>query len=81
MKKAEEYRSMTQDELVAVLKTLASETLTMRFSRTTAQLDNTAQLRKNRRNYARVLTLLHQRKLGIGKHPGAAVANTPKEET
>ena len=75
MKRAEELRSMTQDELVSLLKTLASETLTMRFSRTTAQLENTAQLNKNRRDYARALTILHQRKLGISKTPQSAAVD------
>ncbi|MBC6443923.1 MAG: 50S ribosomal protein L29 [Alphaproteobacteria bacterium GM202ARS2] len=80
MKKAEEMRNMTQDELVSMLKTLASETLTMRFSRTTAQLDNTAQLRKNRRAYARALTILHQRKRGKDKQTASAPADSPKKE-
>ena len=65
MKKAEDFRAMTDDELMTTLKNLATEMMNTRFKRSTSQIDNTAQIRLHRRAYARGLTILYERKRGI----------------
>jgi len=51
---------MTEDQLRDELAKLKKEQFNMRFQKATGQLENTAQVRKVRRDIARILTYLKQ---------------------
>ncbi len=59
--KAEDLKQKTPDELGKVLLDLRKEQFNLRFQKTGGSLDNTAQVRKNRRLIARVKTFLSQK--------------------
>ena len=54
------YKDLTPDQLRDELAKLKKEQFNMRFQKATGQLENTAQVRKVRRNIARVRTYLKQ---------------------
>lgn len=54
----EDLKGKTPDELQKLLLDLRKEQLNARFQRTQGTLENTAQIRKTRRNIARIKTLL-----------------------
>ncbi len=56
--KAEEVRAKTPDELSDALVELKKEAFNLRFQRATGQLENTARMRKVRRDIARIKTVL-----------------------
>jgi large subunit ribosomal protein L29 len=56
--KAEEVRAKTPDELSDALIELKKEAFNLRFQRATGQLENTARMRKVRRDIARIKTVL-----------------------
>lgn len=56
--KAEELRGKTADELKGKLVELKKEQFNLRFQRASGQLENTAQVRKVRRDIARIKTML-----------------------
>ncbi|MGC8495109.1 MAG: 50S ribosomal protein L29 [Syntrophobacteraceae bacterium] len=58
--KAGELRDMTKDELIGKLKEIREASFNLRFQKATGQLDNTAQLPKNRKDIARILTVLSE---------------------
>jgi large subunit ribosomal protein L29 len=60
MKRAQELRGKTADELNDELMSLRKEQFNLRFQRATGQLNNTARVRTVRRDIARIKTLLHQ---------------------
>lgn len=60
--KASELRSLGVEELEAKAKDLRQEHLSLRFRHATAQLENTAALRKVRKAIARVMTIIQERK-------------------
>lgn len=60
--KVSELRSLGMKELEAKIKDLKQEHLNLRFRHATAQLENTASLRKVKRGVARVMTVIQERK-------------------
>ncbi len=61
--KVKDLRECTADELAARLREFKQETLNLRLQRATGQLENPARIRTVRRETAKILTLLSDRKL------------------
>jgi large subunit ribosomal protein L29 len=61
MAKPSDVRAKTVDELSDELVNLKKEQFNLRFQRATQQLENTAQVRKVRRDIARVKTVLAEK--------------------
>ena len=59
--KAAELRSKSPDELNQELQSLLRAQFNLRMQKATQQLNNTSQIRKVRRDIARVRTLLNQK--------------------
>jgi large subunit ribosomal protein L29 len=62
--KAAELRSKSADELKQELQSLLKAQFSLRMQKATQQLSNTSQLRKTRRDIARVRTLLCEKANG-----------------
>ena len=60
--KAAEFRELDVDELEDRLAATRRELFNLRFQHATGQLENTGQLREVRRNIARLLTVLNQKR-------------------
>ncbi len=60
--RASELREMSMEELEAKLKEFSEALFNLKFQHATGQLDNTAQLRKTRRDIARVKTIINEKK-------------------
>jgi len=58
--KASALREMTRDELIQKLNEIREAQFNLSFQHATGQLDNTAQLPKNRKDIARILTILSE---------------------
>ena len=56
--KASEYRDLNIEELVVKEKELSEALFNLKFQHATGQLDNTAQLKRTRKDIARVKTIL-----------------------
>jgi large subunit ribosomal protein L29 len=65
--KAEEFRSLTPDQLDEQVSRLKKEQFNLRFQRATGQLENTSRVRIVRRDIARIKTVQAQRRSGAGK--------------
>ena len=65
--KAEEFRSLTPDQLDEQVSRLKKEQFNLRFQRATGQLENTSRVRTVRRDIARIRTVQAQRRSGAGK--------------
>ena len=59
--KASELRGKSADELTQELSSLLRAQFNLRMQKATQQLSNTSQIRKVRRDIARVRTVLHQK--------------------
>jgi large subunit ribosomal protein L29 len=59
--KATELRELTIEELLQRETELKRELFNLRFRRASGELDNTAELKKTRRDIARVMTVIGQR--------------------
>jgi large subunit ribosomal protein L29 len=59
--KAEEFRTMTSDQLDDKLAELKKEQFNLRFQKATNQLENTSRVRAVRRDIARVKTIRSQK--------------------
>lgn len=59
--KASELKGKSSDELQQELQSLLKAQFSLRMQKATQQLSNTSQLRKTRRDIARVRTLLAQK--------------------
>jgi len=59
--RATELRELTVDELVQRESELKRKLFNLRFQRASGELDNTAELKKTRRDIARVMTVMHER--------------------
>ena len=59
--KASELRAKSADELTQELQSLLRAQFNLRMQKATQQLTNTSQIRKVRRDIARVRTLLNQK--------------------
>jgi large subunit ribosomal protein L29 len=62
--KAEDLRTLDGDELTGRLKTSRRELYELRFKLAVGQLDDHRQIRKVRKDIARILTVVHARRLG-----------------
>lgn len=62
MAKIKDLRSLTVDELESKLLELKKEQFNLRVQQSTGQLQNTANVRKVRREIAKINTLLTERK-------------------
>ena len=62
MVKTKDLRAMTIDELEAKLLENKKEQFNLRIQQSTGQLSNTAQIRKVRREIAKINTLISERK-------------------
>lgn len=58
--KTSAIRDMTRDEMVQKLAELRQALFNLNFQHVTGQLENTAQLRKTRKDIARILTVLRE---------------------
>ena len=58
----DQVRSMTEDELQDKLLLLKKEQFNFRFQKASGQLEATAKIAKNRRNIARIKTILQQKR-------------------
>ena len=56
--KTSALREMTKDELIQKLNEIREAQFNLTFQQATGQLDNTAQLPKNKKDIARILTIL-----------------------
>jgi large subunit ribosomal protein L29 len=65
--KIKEIKDMTPDELKTNLNSLKEELFNLRFQLATGQLDNLMRVKDVRKSIARVLTVMHERELGIHK--------------
>jgi large subunit ribosomal protein L29 len=61
MTKTKELKELTNDELAARRRDLRHEMLNLRIQQQSGQLENTALLRNNRREVARIETILSSR--------------------
>lgn len=59
---AEDLRAKSVDELVKYIVDLRKEQFNARFQQAQGSLENTAQIRKNRREIARAKTILNQKR-------------------
>ena len=62
--KAAELRELTPDELVQRELELKRKLFNLRFQRASGELDNSAELKKTRKNIAQVMTIIAERTLG-----------------
>ncbi len=67
MLKISQLREMTRDELLQRRRELDDELFNLRMRRSLKQLDNPLRLRSNRRDFARIETVLSEDRLGIRK--------------
>ena len=71
--KAEELVGLDEHELSDRLKTSRRELYELRFQVAVGQLENNRQIRKVKKDIARILTVIRQRELvGVGAVPAAA---------
>jgi large subunit ribosomal protein L29 len=60
--KASDLKSKSVDELNGELTTLRKEQFNLRFQRASGQLENTSRVRQVRRDIARIVTVLSERR-------------------
>jgi small subunit ribosomal protein S17 len=60
--KASEFRELSVEELEVKAKELTEAFFNLKFQHATGQLDNTAQLRRTRKDIARVKTVLGEKR-------------------
>lgn len=62
---SQEFRILTDDELVTRLRESKEELFNLRFQGATGQLENHGRLRAVRKDIARIYTVMRERELGI----------------
>ncbi|THB67175.1 MAG: 50S ribosomal protein L29 [Desulfovibrio sp.] len=67
---AKEFRKLSDTELTDKLVGFRRELMNMRFQHTTSQLENTAKMPQVKKDIARVLTILNERKLAAETETG-----------
>jgi large subunit ribosomal protein L29 len=72
--KAAEYRGMSDEQLNLTLRDLEKHLFQLRFQSATDRLETPSEMRKARREIARILTILRQRELA--KQPKEAKVAT-----
>ena len=65
--KTDEIREKSDDELQALVNELKEQTFRLRFKLALGNTDTVKQIRANRKDLARVQTLLRERQLAPGK--------------
>jgi large subunit ribosomal protein L29 len=60
--KSTDVRAMSDDQLQENLSSLRREAFNLRFQRASGQLESTARVRQVRRDIARILTILSERR-------------------
>lgn len=65
--KKENFKELSLEELILKKKELAEELFNLRKKNALKQLDNIKSINKTRKNIARVLTLINQKKKEIAK--------------
>ena len=65
--KANEVRDLSDDDLRARVSELKEQNFRLRFKLALGNVDTVKQIRINRRDLARVKTILRERELGAGK--------------
>tara|TARA_R110002073_G_scaffold136920_2_gene285612 strand:- start:2934 stop:3188 length:255 start_codon:yes stop_codon:yes gene_type:complete len=65
--KANELRDKTPDQLREELANLKKEAFNLRFQQATGAIENSSQMRKARRNAARVKTILNEKAAAAAK--------------
>ncbi len=61
-KKTTELRELTEQELLDKERDLAQQLFTLRLQKVTGQLENPAKVKETRRDLARVLTVLREKR-------------------
>ena len=61
MMEAKELREKTMDQLNETLEALKKEGFNLRFQQATGQVENTTQMRRARRDVARVKTIINEK--------------------
>lgn len=67
MAKKDKLTGLGLDELVDELRETKHEALNLRFRNATGQLENTAEIKKVRRQIARINTLIRQREIAAAE--------------
>jgi large subunit ribosomal protein L29 len=70
MAKAEEYRALPDEQLELSLKELEKNLFHLRFQSATERLETPSEIRKAKRDIARILTIKRQRQLAKEKAAG-----------
>ena len=65
MAKKKNINDMNVDELRVELKNLSDSIFNINFRKSLQQLENTASIKKNRKNIARIKTFIRQHEMGI----------------
>ncbi len=76
--KAEDLKTKTADELMKLLMDARKDQFNMRFQRTAGTLANVADIRKKRKDVARIKTFMSAQRNGTAAAPAAAKAAKPK---
>tara|TARA_R110001592_G_scaffold27763_28_gene103015 strand:- start:6650 stop:6874 length:225 start_codon:yes stop_codon:yes gene_type:complete len=71
---AEDLRAKSVDELVKIIIDLRKEQFNARFQQAQGSFENTAQIRKNRREIARAKTILNQKRQEEAQKPSGKKA-------
>ena len=66
-KTAPDFRTKTSDELETQLEELSKEQFNLRFQRANGQLENTARVRKIRRDIARTKLIISEKRAEVAK--------------
>ena len=66
-KTATDFRTKTSDELETQLVELSKEQFNLRFQRANGQLENTARVRKIRRDIARTKLIISEKRAEVAK--------------
>ena len=77
---AEDVRGLSDDELSAKLTELKREQFNLRFQQASGQLEKTGRVREVRRDVARVLTMINQRRSEKEAKTASAPAATQGQE-
>jgi large subunit ribosomal protein L29 len=79
--KASDLREKSVEDLRELQASLARDTFQNRLKNFTNRLDDTSQIRKTKKDLARVITLLHERSAGAAPAASAAEAKAEAIET
>jgi large subunit ribosomal protein L29 len=78
--RAVDLREKSVEDLLELQKSLARDVFQNRLKNFTNRLDDTSAMRKTRRDFARVTTMLRESALGIVRSPAAAKEAKPAPE-